>query len=338
MLSLVIFFALFVSSYSTPVVWTSIASGLYPSSFPAIFQRQGIYHMFFRGAASTLFYTNCTAPGCSGTLAFRDLGGNLGGSPASAWIKASEFHVFVPHAVTVNTTNTTVDWINSTNAGVTWLRWQPRPMAKPIKVGSSLSATGDLYQHIVSLSDGWDLSINRDYFYASTIPWNFLQISSSSQHFPEIDPLLLLGWTNDSGTVDVNNRKFVAYGIDQTGLLYQNGWDVPPGSGWLSSMTKVTNMNGLLGCSIFGTIDPGDSNTARMRLFISCNNGTVWQATRTWANRSVNLSKTDFQVLPISLAGTQMCLRPAGGSVAGQVTLFSVGSDGDLYQTSFSAP
>jgi hypothetical protein len=209
-------------------------------------------------------------------------------------------------------------------------------MSKPIRAGTSITASPNILNHIVTLSVGWDKSLNRDYFYdpKNPNPWNFLKLSSASQKFDETNPILVLGWVNDS-TVDVKCKKFHALGIDTSGCLLQNGWDAGSPGSWAPSMNKIAGLTGLSGSALFGAVEPGTSETAKLRIFLSLTNGTLLHATRTWDNRNVNLVSQDFQPISTITLGSDMCSRPAGYSNEGVVTLFSVGKDGGLYKTSF---
>lgn len=311
--------------------WNNLGGNLCPSSFPSIFRRQNVYHIFASNADNSLGYAKCNASSCTSPLSWTNLGGNISGSPTGTYIKDTQFYVF---GVQNNEPNARMLWINSTDAGVTWKAWQEMPSAMPMFPGHSSSSASNHFNHIVHVLLTRDQLAWRYYFYGaeSANPWNMLRISRNS-----FDSILCMGWNNESH-VDLNDRHFDVFGIGTDGVLYQNMWDFG-GQSW-SSVMKKAGLTELTGAALFGTVDPGSNaaTDARLRMFVVYPDGTIYQATRTFNSRLNFMTSDDWEVLPnISLDGTKLCRRPVGYSNSGNVTLFSIGNDGVLYSTSFSA-
>jgi len=130
------------------------------------------------------------------------------------------------------------------------------------------------------------------------------------------------------------------FAIGNNGKLYQNSWDIKNGTTW-SGVMKNTLLNVVSGSALFATVDPATPGSeSLLRVFVvDPTSGNVLQATRTWSRRNILITQTDFLSVPgVTLNGPELCRRPVGYSNSlGTVSLYSIGSDGAMYSTSFSA-
>jgi hypothetical protein len=221
-------------------------------------------------------------------------------------------------------------WKKSIDGGITWNPWVAMPSTVKHLTGNAV--VGNFLNHLVHIVRPSDQLMWRYYYNSVQLGWNSLKISTNKFTYP----LLLMGWNNDTA-IDSYQRRFDSFGIGTDNLFYQNAWDYQ-GPSW-STISKKTGLTGVGGATIFSSVDPANGNIEpKLRVFVLKLDGTLWQATRTWSNRKSALILIDWVLLSsVSLTGPELCRRPVAYSNAGIVTLYSIGTDGALYTTSFSA-